>query len=40
MKKARSIFIAALAAWLVLTATVITVLTWPNPKVRAMLGMG
>ncbi len=38
--KAKSIFIGALASWLVLSTSTITVLTWPNPRVRATVGLG
>ena len=38
--KGRSIFVLALACWLVLSTSTITVLTWPNPRVRATVGMG
>jgi hypothetical protein len=40
MKRGPSVFIGALAAWLILTTTAITLLTWPNPRVRATVGMG
>jgi hypothetical protein len=40
MKYGRSILVGALAAWLILTTTVITLLNWPHPKVRATVGMG
>ena len=33
-------FIKALAIWLVLTTSAVTVVTWGNPKLRAVLGMG
>ena len=40
MKKGQSIFVKALAIWLVVTTTVITLLNWKNPHTRAVLGMG
>ena len=40
VKSARSMFVRALAVWLLLTTTAVTVVTWKNPKMRAVLGMG
>jgi hypothetical protein len=37
--KGQSIFVSALAAWLLLSTSTITILTWPNPRVRATVGM-
>ncbi len=39
MKHGRVTFVTALAAWLVLTTSAVTVVTWGNPKMRAVLGM-
>jgi hypothetical protein len=40
MKHGRAIFLTAFALWLVVTTSAVTVVTWPNPKMRAVLGMG
>jgi hypothetical protein len=40
LKNIRSIFVGMLAIWLVLTTSAVTVVTWPNPRVRATIGMG
>ncbi len=40
MRRAQGIFISALAVWLFLTTSAVTVVTWKNPKARAVLGMG
>lgn len=34
------IFIKFLGAWLILTTSAVTLVTWGNPKMRAVLGMG
>jgi hypothetical protein len=39
-RSGKAIFVGALASWLVLSTSTVTVLTWPNPRVRATLGMG
>lgn len=38
-RKAR-LLVGAIAAWLVLATTAVTFFVWPNPKARAVLGMG
>lgn len=40
MKHARTIFIAALALWLVLTTSAVTIVVWQNYRLRAVIGMG
>jgi hypothetical protein len=40
MKNWRSVFVKALAVWLVVTTSLITALNWQHSRVRAMLGMG
>jgi hypothetical protein len=40
MKHARSIFVIALAFWLVLTTSAITIFVWQNHRARAVIGMG
>jgi hypothetical protein len=40
LKNRASMFVAALAVWLVVTTAVVTVLTRQNPRMRAVLGMG
>lgn len=40
MKNARSIFVMALATWLVLTTSAVTMFVWPNHRARAVIGMG
>jgi hypothetical protein len=40
MKKGQSIFVKALALWLLGSTGVVTFLTWPNRRVRATVGMG
>ena len=40
MKNGQAIFVKAIAVWLVLTTLAVTVVTWKNPKMRAVLGMG
>ncbi len=40
VKRAQAIFITALAAWLLLTTSVVTAVVWKSPKMRAVLGMG
>jgi hypothetical protein len=40
VKRAKTIFITALAVWLLLTTSAVTVVTWKSPKMRAVLGMG
>jgi hypothetical protein len=40
VKHGRAIFVKAVAVWLALTTSVVTVVTWGNPKMRAVLGMG
>ena len=40
MKSGRSLFVKALALWLLASTGVVTVLTWPNRPVRATVGMG
>lgn len=39
-KKPKTVFVAALAAWLLLMTTAVTVVTWANPRARAVIGMG
>jgi hypothetical protein len=40
MKNKRAIVIAALAIWILIATSAVTFLTWTNPKVRAVIGMG
>jgi len=40
VKRAQAIFVISLAVWLLLTTSAVTVVTWKNPKMRAVLGMG
>jgi hypothetical protein len=40
MKHARSIFVIALALWLVLTTSAVTIFVWQNHRARAVIGMG
>jgi hypothetical protein len=40
VKNAPRLVVAALATWLVLTTSAVTLLTWSHPKQRAVLGMG
>jgi hypothetical protein len=40
VKNGRTIFVKAIAVWLVLTTSAVTAVTWRNPKMRAVLGMG
>jgi hypothetical protein len=40
VKNGRAIFVIAIAVWLVLTTSAVTVVTWGHPKMRAVLGMG
>jgi len=40
VKNGQAIFVKAIAVWLVLTTLAVTVVTWKNPKMRAVLGMG
>jgi hypothetical protein len=40
MKHARSIFVMALAFWLVLTTSAITIFVWQNHRARAIISMG
>jgi hypothetical protein len=40
MKNRRSIFVIALAFWLVITTSAITILNWQHHNTRAVLGMG
>src|SRR5882762_6810314 len=40
MKNGASIFIKGLALWLVATTAAITVVSWRNHRLRAVLGMG
>ena len=39
MKSGRAIFVKALALWLLVVTSAVTVVTWKNPKTRAVLGM-
>ena len=40
MKNVRALLVKAIALWLVLTTSAVTVVTWGHPKMRAILGMG
>jgi hypothetical protein len=40
MKNARSVFVGALAVWLVLTTMAVAAVSWSNPRARAVIGMG
>jgi len=40
VRHAQSIFIKALAGWLVATTSVVTLVTWRDDRMRAVLGMG
>lgn len=40
MKNAPSIFVKALAIWLVVTTSLVTLVTWRSPHARAVIGMG
>jgi hypothetical protein len=40
MKNGASIFVKALALWLLATTSFVTFATWPNRRVRAVVGMG
>ena len=40
MRNPRSIFVGALAVWLGVTTSAVTVVTWHNEKMRAVVGMG
>jgi hypothetical protein len=40
VKSGRVIFVMTIAVWLVLTTSAVTVVTWRNPFMRAVLGMG
>lgn len=40
LRKARVVFIWLLAFWLLLTTSAVTVVTWPRPRLRAVLCMG
>jgi hypothetical protein len=40
MRNPRSIFVGVLAVWLMVATALVTVVTWRNEKVRAVVGMG
>jgi hypothetical protein len=40
MKSRRKLFVFVLALWLLLSTLTVTALVWPNPRTRAVLGMG
>jgi hypothetical protein len=40
VKNGRVVFVTAVAVWLVIATSAVTLVTWRHPKMRAVLGMG
>jgi len=40
IKHPKTVTVAALAVWLVVATSLVTIVTWRNPRIRAVIGMG